>query len=145
MALAPTHRPLAAALAREAPRRLCKMSEALSFAKSVYEAVDSMDETNLAKFLTDECTFTFGNTKPVVGRAAVAEASKAFLSLIAGIKHEINDVWGVDDTIITRLTVIYTRNDKKTMSFPGVTIWHVEGKQISDYRIYIDNTSLFAA
>ena len=70
------------------------MSEALSFAKSVYEAVDSMDETNLAKFLTDECTFAFGNAKPVVGRAAVAEASKAFLSLIAGIKHEINDVWG---------------------------------------------------
>ena len=121
------------------------MSEALSFAKSVYEAVDSMDETNLAKFLTDECTFTFGNAKPAVGRAAVAEASKAFLSLIAGIKHEINDVWGVDDTIITRLTVIYTRNDNKTMSFPGVTIWHVEGKRISDYRIYIDNTPLFSS
>ena len=120
------------------------MSEALSFAQSVYDAVDSMDETNLAKFLTDECTFTFGNAKPVMGRAAAAEASKAFLSLIAGIKHEINDVWSVDDTIITRLTVTYTRKDKKTMSFPAVTIWHVEGRQISDYRIYIDNTPLFA-
>jgi hypothetical protein len=121
------------------------MSEALSFAKSVYEAVDSMDETNLAKFLTAECTFTFGNAKPVVGRAAAAEASKAFLSLIAGIKHEINEVWGVDDTIITKLTVIYTRKDKSTMSFPAVTIWRIEGKQISDYRIYIDNTLLFAS
>ena len=55
------------------------MSEALSFAQSVYDAVDSMDETNLAKFLTDECTFTFGNATPVMGRAAAAEASKAFL------------------------------------------------------------------
>ena len=54
------------------------MSEALSFAQSVYDAVDSMDETNLAKFLTDECTFTFGNAKPVMGRAAAAEASKGF-------------------------------------------------------------------
>jgi ketosteroid isomerase-like protein len=134
-----------AALAREARWRLCKMIEALSFAKSVYEAVDSMDETNLAEFLTDECTFTFGNAKPVVGRAAVTEASKAFLSLISGIKHTINDVWSVDDTIITRLTVTYTRNDKKIMSFPGVTIWRVEGRQISDYRIYIDNTPLFAS
>jgi ketosteroid isomerase-like protein len=121
------------------------MSDALSFAKSVYDAVDSMDETNLAEFLTDECTFAFGNAKPVVGRAAVAEASKDFLSLIAGIKHEINEVWCVDDTIITRLTVIYTRKDKKTMSFPGVTIWRVEGKQIADYRIYIDNTPLFVS
>jgi len=121
------------------------MSEALSFARSVYEAVDSMDETNLAEFLTEECTFTFANAKPVVGRAAVAEASKAFLSLIFGIKHEINDVWRVDDTIITRLTVIYTRTDKQIMSFPGVTIWRVEGKQISDYRIFIDNTLLFTS
>jgi ketosteroid isomerase-like protein len=120
------------------------MSEALSFAKSVYAAVDSMDEANLAEFLTDECTFTFGNAKPAVGRAAAAEASKAFLSQIAAIKHEINDVWGVDDTVITRLTVTYTRKDKKAMSFPGVTIWRVEGKKISDYRIYIDNTPLFA-
>jgi SnoaL-like domain len=120
------------------------MSEALSFAKSVYEAVDSMDEANLAEFLTDECTFTFGNAKPVVGRAAAAEASKAFLSLVAGIQHEINDVWSVDYTIITRLTVTYTRNDKRKMTFPAVTIWRVEGKKISDYKIYIDNTSLFA-
>jgi hypothetical protein len=110
------------------------MSEALSFAQSVYDAVDSMDETNLAKFLTDECTFTFGNAKPVMGRAAAAEASKAFLSLIAGIKHEINDVWSVDDTIITRITVTYTRKDKKTMSFPAVTIWRAEGRQISITR-----------
>jgi hypothetical protein len=62
------------------------MSEALSFAKSVYDAVDSMDETNLAQFLTDECTFTFRNAQPVVGRGAAAEASKTFLSLLAGIK-----------------------------------------------------------
>jgi SnoaL-like domain len=120
------------------------MSEALSFARSVYEAVDSMDETNLAQFLTDECTFTFGNAKPVVGRTAAAEASKAFMSLIAGIKHEIQDVWEVNSTIITRLNVIYTRKDKRTMNFPGVTIWRVEGKQIADYKIYIDNTPVFA-
>jgi SnoaL-like domain len=134
--------PLAATPAIEVRLRF---SEALSFARSVYEAVDSMDETNLAEFLTEECRFTFGNAKPVVGRAAVAEASKAFISLIAEIKHEINDVWVVDDIIITRLNVIYTRKDKKTMSFPGVTIWRVEGKQISDYKIYIDNTPLFAS
>lgn len=121
------------------------MSEALLFARSVYEAVDSMDETNLAKFLTAECQFTFGNARPVFGRAAAAEASKTFLSRIAAIKHEIDDVWDVNDTVITRLTVTYTRKDKKTMSFPAVTIWRIEDRKIADYRIYIDNTPLFAS
>jgi ketosteroid isomerase-like protein len=122
-----------------------KMTEALAFAKSVYEAIDTMDEKNLAPFLTENCTFVFGNAKPVVGRATSADASKAFMATIAGIKHDLADVWGIDDNIISRMTVTYTRKDGKKMSFPAVTIWRVEGKQIADYRIYVDNTPLFAS
>ena len=121
------------------------MTEALAFATSVYEAIDTMDEKELAPFLTDDCTFVFGNSTPVVGRAASADASKAFMALIAGIKHELADVWRVDDNIISRMTVTYTRKDGQKMSFPAVTIWRVKGKQIADYRIYVDNTPLFAA
>jgi ketosteroid isomerase-like protein len=121
------------------------MTEALAFAKSVYEAIDTMDERKLAPFLTENCSFVFGNAKPVVGRAASANASKAFMATIAGITHDLADVWGVDDNIISRMTVTYTRKDGKKMSFPAVTIWRVEGKQIADYRIYVDNTPLFAS
>jgi ketosteroid isomerase-like protein len=122
-----------------------KMSEAHAFATSVYKAIDTMDEKELAPFLTEDCTFVFGNAKPVVGRAAGAEASKQFMAKIAGIKHDLDDVWRVNDDIISRIKVTYTRKDGKKMSFPAVTIWHVEGKQIADYRIYVDNTPLFAS
>ena len=56
------------------------MTEALAFATSVYKAIDTMNEKKLAPFLTDDCTFVFGNSKPVVGRAASADASKAFMA-----------------------------------------------------------------
>ena len=121
------------------------MTEAMAFAASVYEAIDSMDEKKLAPFLTENCTFVFGSAAPVFGRAASADASKAFMGLIAGIKHDLADVWSVDDNVISRMTVTYTRKDGKKMSFPAVTIWRVEGKQIADYRIYVDNTPLFAS
>jgi ketosteroid isomerase-like protein len=121
------------------------MSEAHAFVTSVYKAIDTMDEKELAPFLTEDCTFVFGNAKPVVGRAAGAEASKQFMAKIAGIKHDLDDVWRVNDDIISRIKVTYTRKDGKKMSFPAVTIWHVEGKQIADYRIYVDNTPLFAS
>jgi ketosteroid isomerase-like protein len=122
-----------------------KMTEAMAFATSVYEAIDTMDEKKLAPFLTEDCTFVFGNSEPVVGRAASADASKAFMALIAGIKHDLADVWRVDDNIISRMTVTYTRKDGQKMSFPAVTIWRVKGKEIADYRIYVDNTALFAS
>jgi ketosteroid isomerase-like protein len=121
------------------------MSDARAFAKSVYQAIDTMDEKELGPFLTENCTFVFGSAPPVAGRAAAANASKAFMATIAGIKHDLADVWGVDDNIISRMTVTYTRKDGRKMSFPAVTIWRVEGKQIADYRIYVDNTPLFAS
>jgi ketosteroid isomerase-like protein len=121
------------------------MNEAHAFVTSVYKAIDTMDEKELAPFLAEDCTFVFGNAKPVVGRAANADASKAFMATIAGIKHDLADVWKVDDNIISRMTVTYTRKDGKKMSFPAVTIWRVEGKQIADYRIYVDSTPLFAS
>ena len=121
------------------------MSEAHAFVRSVYRAIDSMDEKQLAPFLTEDCIFVFGNAKPVHGRAASAEASKAFLAKLAGIKHDVDDVWRVNDDIISRIKVTYTRKDGKEVSFPGVTIWRVQGKQIADYRIYIDNTTLFGS
>jgi ketosteroid isomerase-like protein len=121
------------------------MIDARAFAKSVYQAIDTMDEKELAPFLTENCTFVFGNAKPVVGRTESADASKAFVATIAGIKHDLADVWGVDDNIISRMTVTYTRKDGKKMSFPAVTIWRVEGEKIADYRIYVDNTPLFVS
>jgi ketosteroid isomerase-like protein len=122
-----------------------KVTQAMAFAASVYEAIDSMDEKKLAPFLTENCIFVFGSAAPVFGREASADASKAFMALIAGIKHDLEDVWRFGDNIVSRMTVTYTRRDGKKMSFPAVTIWRVEGQQIADYRIYVDNTSLFAS
>ncbi|ANB73017.1 hypothetical protein AYM40_12065 [Paraburkholderia phytofirmans OLGA172] len=120
------------------------MTQAFEFSTAVYEAVDSMDETRLASFLTENCTFVFGNSEPVIGRAAAAEHSKRFLETIAGIKHEVINAWSVDGRIISQVTVAYTRKDGKQMSFPAATIWRMEGSKIADYRIYVDNSPLFA-
>jgi len=117
---------------------------AFDYVLEVYEAVDSKDEQRLAHFLTESCTFVYANSDPVVGRANVAEASKKFLALIAGIKHQLLDVWALDDVIVSRLEVTYTRKDSSTLTVPAVTIWRMRDGQIDDYRIYIDIAPLFA-
>jgi ketosteroid isomerase-like protein len=115
---------------------------AFDYASEVYGAVDSKDEQQMARFLTGNCTFVYANSEPVVGRANVAEASKNFMALIAGIKHQLLDVWAVDDVIVSRLEVTYTRKDGSTLTVPAVTIWRMSNRQIDDYRIYIDVTPL---
>jgi ketosteroid isomerase-like protein len=117
---------------------------ALEYASEVYKAVDSKDEQQMASFLTENCTFVYANSEPVVGRANIAEVSKNFMALIADIKHQLLAVWAVDDVIVSRLEVTYTRKDGSTLIVPAVTIWRIRNKQIDEYRIYIDVAPLFA-
>ena len=117
---------------------------AFEYASEVCEAIDSKDEQRLARYLTENCTFVYANSDPVIGRENVAEASKTFMALIAGIKHQLLDVWASDDVVISRLDVTYTRKDGSTLKVPAVTIWRLCEKQINDYRIYIDVAPLFA-
>jgi ketosteroid isomerase-like protein len=117
---------------------------AFNYASEVYEAVDSKDEQRLARFLTETCTFVYANSDPVIGRANIAESSKNFMALIAGIKHQLLDVWAFNDVIVSRLDVTYTRKGESTLTVPAVTIWRMRAGQIDDYRIYIDVAPLFA-
>jgi ketosteroid isomerase-like protein len=117
---------------------------AFEYVSEVYEAIDSKDEQRLVRYLTENCTFVYANSDPVIGRANVAEASKVFMALIAGIKHQLLDVWAFDDVVISRLDVTYTRKDGSTLTVPAVTIWRLCERQIDDYRIYIDVAPLFA-
>jgi ketosteroid isomerase-like protein len=117
---------------------------AFDYASEVYEAVDSKDEQRLARFLSENCTFVYANSDPVTGRENIAASSKNFMALIAGIKHQLLDVWTFDDVIVSRLEVTYTRKDKSTLTVPAVTIWRTRNRQINDYRIYIDVAPLFA-
>jgi ketosteroid isomerase-like protein len=89
---------------------------AREFAVNVYRAVDSMDPP----------------------------AQLAFFSTIAGLEHELFAVWSVGDNVIVRMTVTYTRKDGKRMTFPAAVIWKIRDELISEFRIYVDNSPLFA-
>jgi ketosteroid isomerase-like protein len=102
-----------------------------------------MDEQRLASFLTENCTFVYANSDPVIGRANAAASSKKFLDLLAAIKHELLEVWGFDDVIVSRIRVTYTRKDGSTLTIPAATIWRVRDRQIDEYRIYVDIGPLF--
>jgi ketosteroid isomerase-like protein len=84
---------------------------AIEFVSRVYEAIDSMDEQEFANCLTENCTFVYANSDPVIGRANAAAASQNFLKLLAGIKHNLVNVWAFENVIVSQISVTYTRKD----------------------------------
>ena len=117
---------------------------ASAFVSKVYEAIDSMDEQGFANCLTENCTFVYANSDPVIGRANAAAASQSFLKLLAGIKHDLVNVWAFENVIVSQVSVTYTRKDGSTLTIPAATIWKLQDKLIDECRIYADTSPLFA-
>lgn len=116
---------------------------ATEFVSKVYEAIDSMDQHGFANCLTENCTFVFANSDPVIGRANAAAASQNFLTQLAGIKHHLLNVWTFENVIVSQLSVTYTRKDGSTLTIPAVTIWKLQDRLIDECRIYLDISPLF--
>ncbi len=119
------------------------MGDAKEFVAEVFRSVDNKNIKGFTRYLTEDSTFVFGNAEPVISRKSIAGFVEHFLSSIRQTTHDLSDIWQINDVIITRLRVTYTRHDGKKYLYPCVTIWHMKDDQISDYRIYIDNSTLF--
>ncbi|MCZ7562150.1 MAG: nuclear transport factor 2 family protein [Burkholderiaceae bacterium] len=120
------------------------MVNAREFAAEVFRSVDVKDVGQFMNYLSEDSTFVFGNSEPVVGHTAIFGYVKDFLGMVRKTIHDIFDVWQINEVIITRMSVTYTRHDGRRASYPCVTVWEMTDGRIADYRIYIDNSGLFA-
>jgi ketosteroid isomerase-like protein len=113
--------------------------------RRLFEAVDRKDTAYLARQFAADITFRFGNADVVEGRPAVLHACETFLASIARIRHDIEHLWQVDtDRVVAVMTVHYQRLDAGKLSLPCANTFRVRGGEVSDYRIYMDITPVFA-
>lgn len=113
-------------------------------AAAIFAVFDRQDAAAFADAFDQDGIFVFGNAEPAVGRAAIEAEISAFFGVIRGLRHELDDVWRVDDTVIARVTVTYTRYGGTTVTLPAAMIWQETQGLITDYRIYADLAPLFA-
>jgi ketosteroid isomerase-like protein len=87
---------------------------------------------------------SYGDAAPVQGKAAVGEAVRGFFASIAGLSHELADVWVQEDVLICHGTVTYTRHDGTRLQVPFANILGLEGGLVSSYRVFVDASALYA-
>ena len=114
-------------------------------AQSVFRLVDAQDaEGNAALFAADG-RFVMGNNGPAQGREAIVAGSKAFFTMVKGIRHQLLHEWTVGAETIAETDVTYLRQDGKEVTVPAVSIWRVgEDGLIVDYRVFVDQAPVFA-
>ncbi len=109
----------------------------------LFNAVDNMDADAFVSFLTEDASLRFANAPAVSGRENIRKTISNFFSSIKSVQHEVRDAWEFDKVVICEGQVTYTRHDGSKASFPFANILRMKNKLIADYRIYIDNSSLY--
>ncbi len=107
------------------------------------KSIDAKDTIAFLSFLTDDCTFTFGNADPVVGKQAIFQAVDNFFNSIASLHHSIIDFCQQSDRIIFHGEVIYKRHNNTELTVKYCNYLYMNGELISSYNIFADISQLY--
>ncbi len=113
--------------------------------EGLFAAIDRRDAEAFANFLTPAAAFRFGNSPVITGRANISSAVTTFFGMIEGCRHELTASWTGPDSAVCEGQVTYTLATGASITLPFVNVFETEGGLIRHYRIYIDNSPLFAA
>jgi ketosteroid isomerase-like protein len=112
---------------------------------ALFADIDRMDAEAFASYLADDCVLRFGNAEEIVGRDAIQAAIDGFFRSIDGLSHELREVWEAGDATIVQVEVTYTRLDGGTVTLPAAIVQRRRGGDLIDeYRIFVDQTPLYA-
>jgi ketosteroid isomerase-like protein len=112
--------------------------------RKVFATFDAQDVSGLAEFVTDDVEVRLGNADTINDKTAFVDAVKAFLASIAGVRHEILNVYRDGDAAIVEFDVHYTRHDGDVVTLPCCNVFRLRDGLIAEYRSYIDATPVYA-
>ncbi len=110
----------------------------------LFASIDARDAERFGSFLAPDACFRFGNAPAVHGQAAIQEYVAGFFAALAGLRHEIQDVWTPPDATICHGQVTYTRLDASTLTVPFADVLKGDAGVVHEYLIFADTSTLFA-
>jgi ketosteroid isomerase-like protein len=80
----------------------------------------------------------------VQGKPAFVSAVNAFLGSVAGVRHEVLNVWSDGDAVTAEFDVHYRRLDGGEVTLPCCNVLRLRDGLIAEYRSYVDATPVYA-
>jgi ketosteroid isomerase-like protein len=111
--------------------------------RQVFATFDAKDVPALAAFMVDDVRLRLGNAEMIQGKSAFISAVDAFLGSVAGVRHEVLNVWSDGDAVIAEFNVHYGRLDGGTVTLPCCNVFRLRDGLIAEYRSYIDATPVY--
>jgi ketosteroid isomerase-like protein len=116
--------------------------KAKQYIMNLYKAVDNKDLYYLKEHMADDVNFRIGNFETFTDNNTALAANEQFFSSINSMSHTLENVWVVENTIISNGTVDYIRLDGSEHAAYFSTVLNVVDNKIADYFVYADISAL---
>ncbi len=113
-----------------------------NFVKELYKNVDALNLDFLDKVLDKDVVFNFSNSHSIQGKENVLKSNSSFFSSIKAMKHAIEDIYKIDNTLICNGSVNYTRHNNSKHMVKFATILKIDNDKIINYKIFADVSNL---
>lgn len=111
---------------------------------SLFAAIDGKDTEAFLGYLTADGVFRFGSAPALEGKAAVRAGVDGFFATIDSSRHVLRNVLGEDRTLVCEGDVTYCRHNGTEVTLPFTNVFETDGELISEYKVYIDISPLYA-
>jgi hypothetical protein len=117
-------------------------SENFEWVQRKYKAIDTMNLSEYAGFIAEDCSLQFANNAIAQGKEVLLRSFNTFLKSIFGIDHSFINMYQVNHTLILEALITYTLKGNKTVAIPAVIILELKNRLAISIRIFMDMTFL---
>jgi len=111
----------------------------------MFEAGESMNVNNFAKFYADDALYQFSNFPVAHGPQGIINGSQGFLQKVKKVVHNIENIWEIDsEIVVVEMTVRYDRHDGKSFTLPCCDTVRIKDGKVKSLKIFMDITPVFA-
>ncbi|MCZ6830549.1 MAG: nuclear transport factor 2 family protein [Gammaproteobacteria bacterium] len=116
----------------------------MDWVRKFFATADSLDAAAVASLLKEDVELHFGNGDLIKGRAAVESTFAGFYESIAGMSHNVIELWETGSGAVAESAVTYTRIDDREVTVPVASVFEYSDGAISHLRISVDLAPLYA-
>jgi hypothetical protein len=118
--------------------------ETLEWIRRYYELMDTDRLDECEQFFAPDATIQIAHHPPLEGWAALDRATRASLSLVKSIKHDVLNAWEAEDAlVIFEVVAHYTLRDDSKVDVPGIVIAEIADGRFLSQRIGADLSPVF--
>ena len=117
-------------------------AENFDWVQRKYKAVDTMNLSEFAGFIAEDCSLQLANNAIAQGKEVLLRSFNTFLKSIFGLDHSFINMYQVNQTLILEALITYILKGNKTLAIPAVIIIELKNQLAISIRIFMDMTFL---